>query len=102
MYMCVSLGMMTCIVTWLLVILIVTLLPVSLDLHIESTEMQGGLILVGAAVCSACKTTNFNQLLLVYCKLIIYYIPVVYSKLVPFAVSVILLCCVSYHLYCTK
>jgi len=29
-------------------------------------------------------------------------IPVVYSKLFPFRVSIILLCCISYSSYCTK
>lgn len=40
MYRCVNLGLVTCIVMWLLMMLIGTLLPMSLVLHIESIEMQ--------------------------------------------------------------
>lgn len=77
----------------------------SLVLHAASTEMQGVLINFSGAVCSAYKSRNFNKLLLVYCKLIMYHIkiiPVVYSKLFLFGVPLILLCCISYHSYCTK
>lgn len=39
--MCVNLGLMTCVVMWLLMVLVVILLPMSSVLHFASAEKQG-------------------------------------------------------------
>jgi len=49
---------MTCMVMLLLVVIIITLLPISLVFHIVSTEIQGVLINLSAALCSAYKSRN--------------------------------------------